>query len=66
MELREHAGVTAFLAAAGKLLAADESRHNLIYGICSTLIDTPDAYPEAYFWTVDDDETLAALLRTPP
>ena len=66
MELREHAGVTAFLAAAGKLLAADEPRHNLIYGICSTLIDTPDAYPEAYFWTVDDGETVAALLRTPP
>ncbi len=66
MELREHADTAAFHAAAGPLLAADEPRHNLIYGICSTLVDTPDAYPEAYFWTVDDGETVAALLRTPP
>jgi uncharacterized protein len=66
MELREHADVSAFLAAAGELLAADEARHNLIYGICSTLSDVPDAYPEAFFWTVEDGETAAALLRTPP
>ncbi len=66
MELREHADVAAFLAAAGPLLAADEPRHNLIFGICSTLVDAPDAYAEAYFWTVEDDETVAALLRTPP
>ena len=66
MELREHADVSAFLAAAGPLLAADEARHNLIYGICSTLVDTPDAYSEAHFWTVDAGETVAAVLRTPP
>jgi uncharacterized protein len=66
MELREHAGVSEFLAAAGGLLAADEARHNLIYGICSTLADVPDAYPEAYFWTVDARGTVAAVLRTPP
>lgn len=66
MELREHADVSAFLAAAGSLLAADEARHNLIYGICSTLVDTPDAYPEAYFWTIEAGGTVAAVLRTPP
>lgn len=66
MQLREHADVSAFLPAAGSLLAADEARHNLIYAICSTLADTPDAYPEVYFWTVEDGETIAALLRTPP
>jgi uncharacterized protein len=67
MELREHADVAAFLAAADELLAADEARHNLIYGICSTLSDVPDAYPDASFWSVsDNDETVAALLRTPP
>jgi len=66
MRLVEHDDVPAFLEAAGGLLAADEARHNLIYGICSTLVDVPDAYPEAYFWTVEDGETIAALLRTPP
>ena len=66
MELREHADVAAFLAAAGPLLAVDEPRHNLIYGICSTLVDVPDAYPEARFWTVDDGDTVGARLRTPP
>ena len=66
MELREHADVTAFLAVAEPLLSSDEPRHNLIYGICSTLIDVPDAYPEARFWSVEDGGTVAALLRTPP
>jgi uncharacterized protein len=67
MELREHADVSAFLAVAEPLLSLDEPRHNLIYGICSTLIDVPDAYPEARFWSVaDGGETVAALLRTPP
>jgi predicted GNAT family acetyltransferase len=67
MELREHADVSAFLAVAEPLLAADEPRHNLIYGICSTLTEVPDAYPEAHFWSVaDGDETVAVLLRTPP
>lgn len=66
MRLQTHEDVAAFLAAADSVLAADEPRHNLIYGICDTLVNTPTAYPEAYFWTVEEDETLAALLRTPP
>jgi predicted GNAT family acetyltransferase len=67
MELREHADVTAFLAVAEPLLSSDEPRHNLIYGICSTLTDVPDTYPDALFWSVEDGgETMAALLRTPP
>jgi uncharacterized protein len=66
MQLREHADVTAFLAVAEPLLAVDEPRHNLIYGICSTLTDVPDAYPGARFWSVEDGGTTAALLRTPP
>jgi predicted GNAT family acetyltransferase len=64
--LQAHHDVHAFLAAADPLLSADEARHNLIYAICSTLIETPAAYPEAYFWTVANGDTSAALLRTPP
>jgi hypothetical protein len=67
VRLEAHADAEAFLAAAGELLSRDEARHNLVYGICSTLIETPSAYEEAaYFWRVEEDETLAALLRTPP
>jgi len=66
VRLEAHADTEAFLAVAGGLLSVDEARHNLIYGICSTLIESPSAYEEAYFWTVEDGETLAALLRTPP
>ena len=66
MRLRSHEDVTAFLAAADALLAADEARHNLIYGICGTLLESPGVYPEAYFWTVEEDGAVAALLRTPP
>jgi uncharacterized protein len=66
MRLRSHGDVTAFLAAAEPLLGADEARHNLMYGICATLLESPGVYPEAYFWTVEEDAPLAALLRTPP
>jgi hypothetical protein len=66
MELVEHADAAAFLAAAGRVLDADEARHNLIYGICSTLIDAPDAYPEACLWTIGDASVVAAAVMTPP
>ncbi len=66
MELEEHADAAAFLAAAAPVLDADEARHNLIYGICSTLIDAPEAYPEAHLWTICDDAILGAALMTPP
>jgi hypothetical protein len=48
------------------VLDADEARHNLIYGICSTLIDAPDAYREAHLWTVHDGDVVGAALMTPP
>jgi uncharacterized protein len=66
MQLEEHADAAAFLEAAAPVLGADEARHNLIYGICSTLADAPDAYPEAHFWTVVEHEPLAAAVHTPP
>src|ERR671934_2955197 len=66
MRLQALADAQAFLAAADELLSRDEARHNLIYAICSTLIESPSAYEEAFFWTVEEADTLAALLRTPP
>jgi len=67
MRLVEHADASAFLEAAAPILGADEARHNLMYGICSTIVAAPDAYREAYLWTVeDDDAVLAAALMTPP
>jgi uncharacterized protein len=66
MRLEEHAGPAEFLAAAGRLLDDDEARHNLIYGICSTVLELPDAYDTAHFWTVSDDGVVAAALMTPP
>jgi uncharacterized protein len=67
MRLEGHGDASAFLAAAGPVLGADEARHNLIYGICSTAIDMPDAFPHARFWTVGaGQEVVAAALRTPP
>jgi uncharacterized protein len=66
MEVREHADASAFLAAGAPVLGADEARHNLIYGICSTLVAAPGAYPDARLWTVHDGEVVAAALMTPP
>ena len=66
MRLQALADAQAFLAAADELLSREEARHNLIYAACSTLIESPPAYEEAFFWTVEETDTLAALLRTPP
>ena len=58
MRLQAHSDAPAFLAAAESVLAADEARHNLVYGICSTLVDVPEAYPTAHLWTVADDAVV--------
>jgi predicted GNAT family acetyltransferase len=66
MELRAHPDVPSFLQAARPVLLADEARHNLIYGICATLMEAPDAFPEFHLWTVGGDEPVLAMLMTPP
>lgn len=66
MRLEEHAGPEEFLVAAGPLLDADEARHNLIYGICSVVRETPDVFETAHFWTVVGDGVVGAALMTPP
>jgi uncharacterized protein len=57
----------AFLALAGPLLSRNEARHNLVYGIATTLRAHPDRYPEKRFWVVTREGLpVAAALRTPP
>ncbi len=58
---------SAFLDAASPLLLRDEARHNLIFGICSTLVEAPDAYPAFHLWTVESSgDVMWAGVMTPP
>jgi predicted GNAT family acetyltransferase len=69
MQLERFDDARRFLEAAGPFLEAREAEHNLIYGICSTLIADPQVYGEAppYLAVVRDGGTVvAAALRTPP
>jgi predicted GNAT family acetyltransferase len=68
VQLRRFADVDAFLAAAGAFLGAREAEHNLIFGVCSNLRDTPEAFSApAYMATVTDgDRVVIAALQTPP
>ncbi len=68
MEVRHHADVDAFLAAAGDFLVAREAEHNLIFGIAASIREAPEQYTGAPFLaTVEDRGTVvAAALRTPP
>lgn len=60
-------GVVEFLDLAGPLLARDEARHNLMYGICSVALDQPLAYPEILLWVVvRGGRAVLAAIRTPP
>jgi predicted GNAT family acetyltransferase len=67
MELVAHEDVQSFLDAAEPVLLRGEARHNLMYGICSTLIETPDAFPAFHLWTaVSHGEPVLAMVMTPP
>jgi predicted GNAT family acetyltransferase len=69
MQVRRHADADRFLAAAGDFLAAREAEHNLIFGILSSLRETPEAYSgPAYLGSVHDadDHVVAAAIQTPP
>jgi predicted GNAT family acetyltransferase len=58
----------AFRERAEPLLLHDEPRHNLMFGILSTLIDQPGVYERFRLWLVEDDTgtARAAALQTPP
>jgi GNAT superfamily N-acetyltransferase len=67
VRLRAHDDVASFLRAAGPVLLADEARHNLVFGICSTLADSPGMYPVFHLWTVEDGgHVVGAATMTPP
>src|SRR6478672_3566304 len=67
MDIRRFQDVDAYLEAAGPFLVAREAEHNLIFGICSSLRETPERYGEPYLAVVDRDDTVvAAAIQTPP
>jgi uncharacterized protein len=56
-----------FLARAGSFLEAREAANSLPFGICNTLIRSPDLYPTHYLALVhEDDRILLASVMTPP
>jgi len=68
--VQRHTSVHEFLAVAGAFLAEREAENNLLFGISSSVRDTPDLFAEdpPRFATVADDSgrIVAATLRTPP
>lgn len=67
MELHEHDRAERFLTAASPLLLRDEARHNLIFGVCAKLIESPAAYPAFHLWTVvDASGAIGGALMTAP
>jgi uncharacterized protein len=67
VKLHAHTTPESFLASASALLATDEPRHNLAYGICDTIVRAPEAYPTFYLWTVEEGgRTVVAAVMTPP
>jgi hypothetical protein len=67
MEVRRIHDPGAFLREAEGLLLAYEARHNLLFGLVSTLRDHPATYPAFDLWLVDDDgSVVGAALQTPP
>ena len=56
-----------FLERAGPVLLADEARHNLAFGILSTVMAHPEVYPEQRYWIVEAESgVVGAALQTPP
>src|SRR6476620_101425 len=67
MDIRRFHDVDAYLEAAGPFLVAREAEHHLIFGICSSLRETPERYGEPYLALVDRDDTVvAAAIQTRP
>jgi len=49
------------------LLLGDETRHNLMLGLCTTLVEHPGVYREFYLWLVEDGRSVVgAAILTPP
>jgi uncharacterized protein len=60
-------GPESVMEQAGRLLLADEARHNLALGILSTARADPELYPVVQGWIAREaGEVVGAALRTPP
>jgi hypothetical protein len=68
VELLRFTDVGDFLEVAGGFLAAREAEHNLFFGICASLRETPEAYDGPPYLAVVSagDTVVAAALQTPP
>jgi uncharacterized protein len=77
MDVKHYMKAVDFLVPAGKFLAKDEARYNLVTGLAKALVENPQRYgTEApWFCTISADpkpmarlgsEMYAAALRTPP
>jgi uncharacterized protein len=68
MELRRVGSVAAFLGIAGEFLAAREAEHNLILGICSSMLTDPMMFPEVPYFgiAIHDGRVVATAIQTPP
>jgi hypothetical protein len=69
IRVRRSPDARSFLADAGPFLGEREAEHNLLFGICSTLLRDPSPFGQgpAYLAIVeDDDRVIGAALQTPP
>ena len=70
MHVARYDDVDAFAARAHDFLLAREAEHNLIFGICSGLRASPNAYDGPPYLAVvedgDDGRVVAVAVRTPP
>jgi predicted GNAT family acetyltransferase len=67
MRLTRFEDPAAFYAQAEAFLLGHEAEHNLMLGLCASLIQQPGYYDAPYLAVVADaDEMVAAALRTPP
>lgn len=67
IELRRTTSCTEFTALAGAFLAEREAEHNLMLGLCHTIVAHPEIYPDPWFMVaLDDDRVVGTAMQTPP
>src|SRR5262245_27848187 len=67
MDVEPVVGTDEALGGLGELLAADEPRHNLAFGILATAREYGHLYPDVHAWIVRDGErVVGGAVRTPP
>jgi len=67
MEVHRYSDPVRFGEKATPALLEEEARHNLLLGLITTLVESPDFYPRFHLWLVEEGrEVLAAGIVTPP